>query len=459
MAEERATSGSASAERVLQQLRDVVTVVDAEGRVRFVNQAARRVLGHEVEASAGTEALDWVHPDDRQQALDRRAALLREPGGTSRTLLRVRQAGGGWRHVETHGVNLLHDPEVQGLVYVTRDVEDRARSEITLAHALAAQRVVADLCLRALQAQDVDDVLREALERIALLLETSYVSVLLADDDALVLRQQLGADPLPVGHRWPAGADTHEAVCFALREPVVVADLGEDARARRTPEQAERGLVSGAAVPLPGPDGPLGVLSAHRGHRQELSPVDVQFLQDVASVLAGALRREQRERQALVQALHDPLTGLPTRSLFSDRLQHALARVQRGGEVAVLLVDLDRFKSVNDVFGHGAGDEVLHALGPRLAQCVRASDTVARYGGDEFVVLCEDDVTHVGVARVAARIRRACSEPVQLSNGESVLLSCSVGTAWSIEQGADAAALLAAADASMYLDKRAGLPA
>ena len=453
----QAQERSALHESIVRHVRDVITIVDRDGVVRFVNNASFTARGDAPESAHGRESLSWVHPDDRALALERRSWLLAAPGRTSTTLLRVRHGDGSWRHVETHGVNLLDDPDVRGLLYVTRDVEDRARAEAALVHALGAQSVVADLGMRALRSPDVDQLVHDALTRVALLLGTPYVTLLLLDEDVLRVRLQLGPDPLPPGHAW-ATAGTQAGATLERRHPTIAEDLGAEDRFRPTAEQVERGLLSGVDVPLEGVDGPLGVLSAHTTSPRLFSPVDVQFLQGVANVLAGALGRQQRERTALVQALHDPLTGLPTRPLFADRLEHALSRVRRGhGEVAVLVVDLDRFKEINDGWGHAAGDKVLRALGPRLAACVRASDTVARYGGDEFVVLCEDGVSHVDVARVAAAIRRACSHPVTLEGGETVLLSASVGIAWSADEGPYADALLAAADAAMYRDKKAGL--
>jgi diguanylate cyclase (GGDEF)-like protein/PAS domain S-box-containing protein len=453
-AEER----SALHESVVRHVRDVITVVGADGLVRFVNHSHLEV--DEPSDAAGSDMLDWVHPDDRAMVQERQSWLLGEPGRTSTTVVRVPSGDGGWRHVETHGTNLVDDPDVQGVLYVTRDVEDRARAEVTLVHALGAQSLVADLGVRALRSEDVDSVLRDALERAAGLLGTPWVTLLLLDpDERLRVRLQVGPDPLPTGHAWPAGVRTQAGATLARRHPTISEHLALEERYEATPEQAARGIVSGLEVVLEGVDGPIGVLGAHGTSPRLFSPVDVQFLQGVANVLASALERADRERRAVVQALHDPLTGLPTRSLFADRLEHAVSRIRRqGGQVAVLVVDLDRFKAVNDSWGHAAGDEVLRALGPRLAACARASDTVARYGGDEFVVLCEEDVRHVDVARVAAAIRRACAEPVSLSTGETVMVSASVGISWSVEQGPDAAALLAAADASMYLDKRYGLP-
>ena len=106
--------------------------------------------------------------------------------------------------------------------------------------------------------------------------------------------------------------------------------------------------------------------------------------------MGSAIERGAREETAVHRSLHDPLTGLPNRELFADRLALTLARARRGGPPpAVLIADLDQFKLINDSLGHQAGDELLRAVAPRLASAVRDTDTVARFGGDEFVVLCD----------------------------------------------------------------------
>ncbi|TAL26367.1 MAG: diguanylate cyclase [Frankiales bacterium] len=446
-------------ETIVQHVTDIITVVSPDGIVRFVNRAGQEAAeAAESREAEGSESVSWVHPEDRELTLERRQHLLGGPGRTTTTVLRVRTRD-GWRHVETHGVNLVDDPHVRGLLYITRDVEDRARAETLLVRALAAQNVVADLGLRALRSSDVDSVVRDGLAGVAAVLGTTWVTLLLEDRGVLRVHLQVGPDPLPPGRTWTAGAVTQAAVTLATRHATVSDDLDADQRFAVSPEQASQGVRAEVDVPLEGSTGPLGVLMAGTTELRSFGPSDVQFLQGVANVLAGALEREKRERSALVRALHDPLTGLPTRSLFTDRLEHALSRARRHGHpLAVLLVDLDGFKRVNDRWGHGAGDAVLRAMGPRLAACARASDTVARYGGDEFVVLCEDEVTHVGVVRVAATIRRACAEPVLLPDGTSVMVSASIGIAWSVEEGVDADALLSAADAAMYRDKRQGRP-
>ena len=143
---------------------------------------------------------------------------------------------------------------------------------------------------------------------------------------------------------------------------------------------------------------------------------DIAFVESVAATLGAAVRRQELEDQLQHQALHDPLTGLPNRALVLDRIDNALGRsARRGTLLAVLLLDLDDFKTVNDSLGHGSGDELLAELAPRFEQVVRDGDTVARLGGDEFVVVCEDVGERAGrrvhgrgaAARPARPARRA----------------------------------------------------
>jgi diguanylate cyclase (GGDEF)-like protein len=155
------------------------------------------------------------------------------------------------------------------------------------------------------------------------------------------------------------------------------------------------------------------------------------------------------------QALHDPLTNLANRALFTDRAEHALSARDSTRRVAILFVDLDDFKSVNDAFGHLAGDTLLVAAAERLRSCVRPEDTVARHGGDEFVVLVDDarqpaEVT--GIAeRIVAEMNRWFEAP-----GTELVINASVGVAFGIP-GKDAADdVLQRADAAMYRAKAGG---
>jgi diguanylate cyclase len=171
-----------------------------------------------------------------------------------------------------------------------------------------------------------------------------------------------------------------------------------------------------------------------------------------------AIERKQAEVTLAHQSLHDALTGLPNRALFLDRLEVALARARReGGTTAVLFVDLDRFKTVNDSLGHVTGDELLVEVARRLEHAVRPSDTIARFGADEFLVLCGDVSEEPEVVSIAERIHAAFSEPFELA-GVNLYFSASMGVALSRDGAGEAAELVRAADAAMDRSKQRGSP-
>jgi diguanylate cyclase (GGDEF)-like protein len=164
----------------------------------------------------------------------------------------------------------------------------------------------------------------------------------------------------------------------------------------------------------------------------------------------------EHDEQLAHRVTHDPLTDLPNRSLFLDRLELALARLQRHrASIAVLFIDLDNFKVVNDSLGHGAGDELLVEIADRLRHAMRPSDTVARFGGDEFVVLCEDIKEARDAMLVGQRIVEASAEPVDLA-GREMFVTASVGIALALDPDATPETLLRDADAAMYRAKERG---
>ena len=167
----------------------------------------------------------------------------------------------------------------------------------------------------------------------------------------------------------------------------------------------------------------------------------------LADAMTGQLRH---------MAQHDPLTGLPTRALFSDRVRQKLADAsRRGGHVAMVFIDLDRFKQVNDTHGHAAGDLLLRQVAQRIRESVRASDTVGRIGGDEFVVLMGDLPDVDSALRITEKIRLAVAQPVRI-NGLEFAISCSMGIAVHPGDGSDEATLTKNADQAMYRAKGAG---
>jgi diguanylate cyclase (GGDEF)-like protein len=175
----------------------------------------------------------------------------------------------------------------------------------------------------------------------------------------------------------------------------------------------------------------------------------------VVAVTRDVSERKDAESRLAHQALHDSLTGLPNRTLFLDRLEHALKRAERHhGGVAVLFVDLDRFKLINDSFGHAAGDRLLCDVAERLRRALRPADTIARFGGDELTVLCEDVDGEAGARAVAQRIGDLFEEPFIVEDGEA-FLQASVGIALGAG-GATPEDLIRDADAAMYRAKDRG---
>jgi diguanylate cyclase (GGDEF)-like protein len=216
----------------------------------------------------------------------------------------------------------------------------------------------------------------------------------------------------------------------------------------------EAGLTHAMAAPVHEDGAVVGSLSVggyQRGRRY--SPADQSLLSTLAQQASLALTDARIVSDMIHQALHDPLTGMPNRTLFGDRLAHALHRTERtASEVAVLFVDLDRFKPVNDSLGHAAGDELLQIVGQRICECLRDSDTAARLGGDEFAVLLEDLMFADDATGMAERIIEAVGEPVAL-HGREVFVGASVGVAMG-RRGADD--LLRKADVAMYRAKADG---
>jgi diguanylate cyclase (GGDEF)-like protein/PAS domain S-box-containing protein len=185
--------------------------------------------------------------------------------------------------------------------------------------------------------------------------------------------------------------------------------------------------------------------------RVTLSPV----FDDGDHVVELIAHVETSSRGTAAGGLHDPLTGLQNRLLFMDRLTHALARSERIlGPVAVLFVNLDHFKSINERYGHAQGDAVLKATATKLQSVVRPSDTVARMGGDEFAVLCEDMKGETDAVVVAERLCTALQDPIPLSP-DPIVISASIGIAFA-QEGDDPDRLMQNADAAMYRVKEGG---
>ena len=331
---------------------------------------------------------------------------------------------------------------------------------------LALAEAVAELSHWALSAVQPDDLLRESLRVAVEVVGADYgTAIRQLPDGRMRVAQEFGPSPLPTGTLLPLAPDrSYVMQAVETGEPFVSADLRCDPRVAPPDLLLARGVISGLAVPVRGAHRVLGVLALHSRHRRRFGRDDVAAASALASVVATAWEQVSQRERLGHQALHDTLTGLPNRALFLDRLDHALARREPAGgppgaaSVAVMLIDLDDFKAVNDTHGHAAGDHLLASTARHFEALVRPEDTIARLGGDEFGLLCEqvlDESTAVGLAH---RLQEACVRPLDVV-GASLTVSASIGITWSGRPASsprDAAALLGEADAALYRAKDQG---
>lgn len=251
---------------------------------------------------------------------------------------------------------------------------------------------------------------------------------------------------------------------FHTGHSVSLPDLASD---ERFPRYSSAGVAAGLGAvftfPLFHGLDRFGALDLYRKTSGDLDAADMAAAQTLADVTAALLLNAKAREEALAtsdrfyhHAMHDSLTGLPNRLLLQERLERAALRAHRARTyTAVLFLDLDRFKQVNDAHGHHIGDELLRAVAQRLSTLVRGGDTLARFSGDEFVLLCEDIDRFDDVSKLVARIHETFVEPFELG-GVEVAAHASVGVAYAGPGEAVTSDLLTRADLDMYRSKRNG---
>jgi diguanylate cyclase (GGDEF)-like protein/PAS domain S-box-containing protein len=399
--------------RLLQRSVDGVLVLDCDGITRFVGGSVAALIGWEPEDLLGTSALDIVHPDDVAAKRRTLADALLRPGPQPPIDVRVRRADGTWSWVEDRITNLLDDREVGGLLVNFHDVTERYEAQEALRLSEARYRSIADTAQEGIWVIDPGG-------------HTVYANQKLAE---LVDR------PLDQLYRMSS--------VDLLPDEVRAGHLDRLARRERTGhEMYELPFVRG--------DGETRVAQVSAS---PLFDGDGAYL-GALGVLTDITDRRRAEEQLERQALYDGLTGLANRALLTDRLAQALAdRDESGPGVVVVFLDLDHFKIVNDTYGHAVGDLLLVQVAERLRSVVRAADTVARFGGDEFVVVCPG-LDERGANALAARALTALAAPFDL-DGVEVQLSASLGIAHATA-GHDTESVMSAADAAMLEAKRRG---
>lgn len=277
-------------------------------------------------------------------------------------------------------------------------------------------------------------------------------SVALQDSDdpkALIIQAASGLRKNLQGLRIPAGQGLHGAVMETGR-PLLVRDMDADARVF----WREPGIKAGMYAPLTVRDRRIGVLSAHHDRVGAFAEADLDLLTVVARYLSGAIEVARLHEQLKGLAATDSLTGLANRRCFLDRLEAEIARCRRAGySLSVVLLDLNRFKTVNDVHGHARGDEVLIRVGENLARIARRSDLAARFGGDEFILMLPE-TTRTEADAIVDRLRAMRLSVEDREGSGACLITFSWGAAAFPEDGQAPEPLLQMADSRLYAMKR-----
>jgi diguanylate cyclase (GGDEF)-like protein/PAS domain S-box-containing protein len=458
-AEERVGASEARYRAIVEDQTELISRADSQGRYTFVNDAFARSVGREPEELIGVHVTKLFDMGDIQVVFD----TMEDSGGRGgvTTEHRTVEPDGEvrWSHWTTRPV---YDErgEVTEYQSVGRDVTERKRAE----EYLAAQAKILELVAKGRP-------LSETLEALCSTVEEhvpgARTAVHLVDEAGIGLRCAAApgmSDGFPrvVGTMTLGPGAGASGTAVVRGEAVIIEDVASDPRlAAYRDESLANGIAAMWAIPIRSASGGavLGAITVYHQYARGPRNDERQLLDQIVHLAAIAVDRKAFESRLAHQAHHDPLTGLPNRVLFLEFLTHALARSRRRqSAVAVLFLDLDRFKYVNDSFGHDTGDELLTALALRLQGVVRPGDTIARFGGDEFVVLCED--LSPGAAReqaieVAERLVDVVESPFSCQ-GQAHFLSTSVGIACSTGVEDRPEALLRDADAAMYRAKERG---
>jgi diguanylate cyclase (GGDEF)-like protein/PAS domain S-box-containing protein len=391
--------------------RDVVCRLGADGRFRFAAPTALPTFGYQPRALIGLPLASLSHPEDAPALLDLLAAPPAHRGPTYH-LARLRHADGHWLPTEL----TLTPIEADGRVCVLRDV---SRWQAAVAQ---AQRNERNYELLAEYAGDM--IVRMRPDRTRAYVSPSAEVVLGYPPEELC-----GLDFTAATH-----PEDRERVAHAYDDFV---RAGGQLTCRFRLRHKMRGYIWVESTWTTQPSD------------------DPSRAADVVAIVRDISERVAAEERIAFLARHDPLTGLANRALLQERTEKAMQRVARGELVAMLCLDLDLFKSVNDTLGHAAGDTLLCEVAERITTCIRASDTVARLGGDEFAVLQVGIDRAEDAGRLAARLLSELAAPFEI-DGQTVPVSASLGLAVAPTDGTDYPALLRKADAALYRAKADG---
>jgi diguanylate cyclase (GGDEF)-like protein/PAS domain S-box-containing protein len=396
---------------------DTTALVALDGTVHYVSPSVERVIGIRPEALVGRKGLDLVHPDDLQPVMSLLAEIVANPGSTATAEIRFRGEDGEWRLQEAIGKTFEAGSEL--VVVNFRDITERRAAEAALRESEVRFRLMVE------GSEQVFFYVHDTEHRFTYLSPSVSAVLGYAADELLgrPFEETLDGEDATT----EVVALTDDALLSGERPPPYTAAVRHRDGRKRFLEVVESPLIRG------------GVVVGMQG-----------FARDVTD-------RYLAEEQLLHDALHDALTGLPNRTLLMDRLSHLIERSRRrpNEPYAVLFLDLDRFKVVNDSLGHLIGDRLLVGLADRLAGCLRPTDTIARMGGDEFTVLLEEIDGPSDACRVAVRFQEALRKPFRV-DGYEVFTTGSIGIAVGTAEYQRPEHLLRDADIAMYRAKAEG---
>jgi len=448
-----------------------VAETGADGVWHYVNEWIEPILGFTVEewTSGGDVWARQLHPDDRAAALAAEAeeVAAAEASSSSGDEFRWGTFYLDYRMLHKDGhVVWIRDSSVlvrarDGKLFwhgVLMDISDQKMVERQLERQSGAQAAVARLGELALAGTPITELLEAACRMATEVLGVDAASAGQVADDGrtLELRAEYGWPAARQGPPIQLGPASSVTRALLTGKPVLVQDWAEQSGLSPSEALADFGAGSSITVRVEGPSQPWGTFGVFSRRAHAFTENDVNFVVSVTNILADAIERQDAEDAMEHRALHDVLTGLPNRSLFTDRLEQSLERVRRhpGSLAAILFIDVDHFKQVNDSLGHQAGDELLINVATRLREAVRPTDTVARFGGDEFGLLLEEISSERVAIAMAERIAASFARPFVLDSG-SQFVTASIGIALA-DGHQEADALLRDADAAMYRAKQRG---
>jgi diguanylate cyclase (GGDEF)-like protein/PAS domain S-box-containing protein len=394
-------------QKLVQHSSDLISIANTDGVITYISPSVKRLLGYEPHEITQGGAQLLIDPDDVPRVI---AAIIREHSSTAEPQLvryRARHRDGSWRVFEGVTTDLTDEPSIAGFVTNARDITQR-----DVAERKAAQ-------------------LTEVLEQ---------------SNDLIVLSDASGA--LVYSNR-------RAREFFGLEGANHVAELSsaesrERLRTEIMPRVRRRGVWTGELALHSADDVEVPMVATVRAHREDNEIVLISTIAHDITALKETQHRLHHE------ATHDPLTGLPNRALFNEVADQAFGRAARHHTTtAVMFLDLDRFKDVNDSLGHGAGDRLLVEVAQRLRVTVRAGDLVARMGGDEFCILCEQVSDADEVRQLGHRLIDAVSTPFPLQDRD-VQIGGSIGIALDTTGHALIESVVRDADAALYRAKHNG---